>query len=306
MQRKLTLSQLELIITIAVCGSIGKAARRLLLTQSAASQSLASLEKTLGLPLFTRTVSGVTPTAFAQSILPEAKHAVDAAQRILQIAESAENRQNQRPQRFSIAAIPSIAETLLPQWRRQLLQLFPKLEISLYQGTHLEVSNWVRQGITDAGITALPAGLPDELISQPLRQEELLAIIRRDDPLLRLPHLTLQDATQRTVIMAAGSEHVMLPLFQGANMPAPETIMTQDITTALNMVRQGLGITILAANTFPQADYHELRLRSFSPVLCRTLQLIRRQDNPQTDIFTALSQLMTKAISPTNEQSDLI
>ena len=293
MQRKLTLSQLELLLTVAASGSIGKAARHLHLTQSAASQSLASLEKTLGLPLFTRTASGVTLTAFAQSILTDAQNAIEAAQRIVKTAETAERQQRNYPYRFSIAAIPSIAETLLPQWSKQLQRLFPKLEISLYQGTHLEVRDWVIQGITDSGITALAQHLPDNLIRQQLQQQELLAVIRRDAPLMRLPNLTLPDVTQQTVIMAAGSEHIMLPLFQEANLSEPQTIITQDVPTALNMVRQGLGITILARETFPQADFHDLRLRSLEPALYRTLQLIAQKDNPHLAIYEALSTIIT-------------
>ena len=297
MQRKLTLSQLELLLAISDCGSIGKAARNLHLTQSAASQSLASLEKALGLPLFTRTASGVTPTAFAQSILPDARSAIDAAQRILKTTEAAENQQCQSQYRFSIAAIPSIAATLLPQWCKQLQRLFPKLEISLYQGTHLEVRDWVKQGITDSGITALAQHLPDDLIRQPLQQQELLAVIRRDAPLMRLTKLTLQDAAQQTIIMAAGSEHIMLPLFEEAALPEPQTIITQDVPTALNMVRQGLGMTILARETFPQADYHDLRLRSLEPSLYRTLQLIARKNNPHLAIYAALSEIIMADIN---------
>lgn len=297
MQRKLTLSQLELLLTIATCGSIGQAARQLHLTQSAASQSLASLEKILGSPLFTRTASGVTPTAFAQNILPDARNAVDAAQRILKTAETAENQQRHQPHRFSIAAIPSIAETWLPQWRKQLQRLFPKLEISLYQGTHLEVSDWVKQGITDSGITALAQHLTDNLMYQVLKQEELLAVIRRDASLMHQPALTLENAALQTIIMAAGSEHIMLPLFQEANLPEPLTIITQDVPTALNMVRQGLGITILARETFPQADFHDLRLRSLEPALYRTLQLIAQKDMSQPGIYAALSTLIMTGIN---------
>ncbi|RBO95566.1 LysR family transcriptional regulator [Pseudochrobactrum asaccharolyticum] len=292
MQRKLTLSQLELLLAIAGCGSIGKAARQLHLTQSAASQSLASLEKVLGLPLFTRTAAGVSPTAFAQSILPDARNAIDAAQRIVKSAETAEQHQRRHPHRFSIAAIPSIAETLLPQWSKQLQRLFPGLEISLYQGTHLEVRDWVKQGITDSGITALAQHLADDLIHQPLQQQELLAVIRRDAPLMRQNKLTLSDAAQQTIIMAAGSEHIMLPLFQEANLAEPQTIITQDVPTALNMVRQGLGITILARETFPQADYRDLRLRSLEPALFRTLQLIAQKNNPHPAIYEALATII--------------
>lgn len=97
MQRKLNLSQHELILAIESCGSIGKAARQLNLTQS-----------------------GVTSTAFVQTTLPDAQHAVDAA----------ETEFRQTTSRFSIAAMEKTT---------------PKLEILLYQGNHLEVSDSVKQ-----------------------------------------------------------------------------------------------------------------------------------------------------------------
>lgn len=307
MQRKLTLSQLELLLAIEACGSIGGAARQQRLTQSAASQSLTTLEKTLGLPLFTRNASGAVSTAFAQSILQDARQAVSAAQRIVQIAERAEKRQRRNPTRFSIAAIPSIADTLLPKWSRLLHRLYPDLKISLYQGTHLEVSDWVKLGITDAGINALKESQPESqaenLQSSPLKQETLLITMRRDHPLMKRQQLTLQDAALQTIIMAAGSEHIMLPIFEEAGLPAPQSIRTQDVTTALNMVRQGLGITILAEKTFPQADFYDLRLRAFEPSLCRTLQLIRRADNPHEEACAALVKIITGIVAKPENSS---
>lgn len=292
MQRKLNFSQLELILAIDRCGSIGKAARQLNITQSAASQSLATLEKALGLPLFTRTASGVTGTAFARTLMPDAQMAVDAANRILQTAEAAETNLHQTAQCFSIAAIPSIAERLLPHWSKQLQRLFPKLKISLYQGNHLEVSDWVKQGITDAGFTALYDPDQENIRSQIVRQEELLFVIHRHNSLLRQPELTLQSLATETMIMAAGSEYIMLPLFKQAGVQQPVMIQTQDIVTALNMVRQGLGLTTLARNTFLQADFHDLRLRSAEPPCKRTLQLIHLANNAQQDILAAFSAII--------------
>ncbi len=293
MQRKITLSQLELILTIEACGSIGNAARQLHLTQSAASQSLAALEKTLGLPLFTRSANGVTSTAFARSLFDDARMAVDAAGRIVQKAKDAETILHDRPAGFSIAAIPSIAQKQLPLWRKQLQRLFPALDIPLYQGNHLEVSDWVKNGITDAGLTALEATPQDDLSSTVLRQEELLIVAQRHDPLLRQPEFPLQDVAAQTIIMAAGSEYIMQPLFHNAGLPLPAMIRTQDIATALNMVRQGLGITIIAEKTFPQADFHDLRLRSTQPPCYRTLRLIHLPDHPQQDIIRALTNIIT-------------
>jgi DNA-binding transcriptional LysR family regulator len=51
---RLTLDQLRIVIAVAETGSFSGAARRLGRVQSAVSQSVQSLEATLGIPLFDR------------------------------------------------------------------------------------------------------------------------------------------------------------------------------------------------------------------------------------------------------------
>ena len=58
-------------VAIYEAGSLTAAGRRLFVTQSAISQSLARLRRELGDPLFERTAQGMRPTALADAIYPE-------------------------------------------------------------------------------------------------------------------------------------------------------------------------------------------------------------------------------------------
>ena len=56
--------------TIAQEGSFARAAEQLHLTPSAISHAVAGMESECGFPLFTRTKTGVTMTAAAESLMP--------------------------------------------------------------------------------------------------------------------------------------------------------------------------------------------------------------------------------------------
>ena len=66
----MTLLGCQIFSTIAQEGSFARAADRLHLTPSAISHAVAGMENECGFPLFTRTKTGVTMTAAAESLLP--------------------------------------------------------------------------------------------------------------------------------------------------------------------------------------------------------------------------------------------
>ena len=75
----LEIRQLRYFMAIYEAGSVTKASARLLVAQSALSQQLAHLEDELGVPLFTRSPQGVTPTAFGQELY---HHSQEILQRV--------------------------------------------------------------------------------------------------------------------------------------------------------------------------------------------------------------------------------
>ena len=85
----MSLSQLRYFVTVAEEGNIGRAARRLGVSQPPLSRQIRSLEDEIGRPLFSRTSRGVSllppGRAFltrARSILDEVDRAVEAARAV--------------------------------------------------------------------------------------------------------------------------------------------------------------------------------------------------------------------------------
>jgi DNA-binding transcriptional LysR family regulator len=67
--RRLKLRDLQLFDAVVRCGSIAKAAAHLNLTQSAASKSIAQLERAIGVRLLDRSTRGVEPTLYGRALL---------------------------------------------------------------------------------------------------------------------------------------------------------------------------------------------------------------------------------------------
>ncbi|MDH7787999.1 molybdate transport repressor ModE-like protein [Ochrobactrum sp. 19YEA23] len=271
---KISLVQLRLLQTVAETGSVGAAARQLGLTQSGASQAIATLEKILGLDVLARKRDGATLTAFGQSILDDARTALAAVDRI---ELQARNSVSAGPERLRIAAIPSQLEYVLPGLRKVFQRLYPGIELSAFEGGHDVVSQWVRDGIADLGITSLPE---PELEACDIGQEELVVVGRSDDPFMRHDRIAVETLRDRQLIAAAGCEMIIDRIIHGDGKTCSEQVRTRDVATVLEMVRHGIGTTLLSEISLPGADLHGLRALRLNPPTFRTVYIVFRADSP--------------------------
>src|SRR5262245_54228234 len=75
--RHLKLRDLSVLLTVARCGSMGKAAIDLNVSQPAISKAITEMEHTLSVRLFDRTPHGVEPTIYARALLDRGLIAFD-------------------------------------------------------------------------------------------------------------------------------------------------------------------------------------------------------------------------------------
>src|SRR4051812_35322268 len=66
---RLKLRDMHILLTVAKCGSMGKAATELAMSQPAVSKAISDLEHTVGLRLLDRSPQGVQPTTFGDALL---------------------------------------------------------------------------------------------------------------------------------------------------------------------------------------------------------------------------------------------
>lgn len=67
--RRIKLRQLEILFAVVECGTMGKAAERLALSQPVVSKAIADLERTLGVRLLDRGPQGAEPTLYGRALL---------------------------------------------------------------------------------------------------------------------------------------------------------------------------------------------------------------------------------------------
>src|SRR5271163_920967 len=271
---KISLSHVRFLLTVADAGSISEAARRLGMTQSGLSQGLIALERALGAALLARSRDGVELTALGHSVIAEARIISNAVERIGAQAEFARTASKTV---LRIASVPSVAKSLLPGWRRTFQRLYPETDVTVLQGHHIEVGDWVHRGIADLGFAALA---PGNLAAEHIRDEPLFVVARRGHRALGAEVVSLVTLAQETLITGGfGCEPVFRSLFKQAGLQPPNIVQAQDVATALEIARQGFGVCLLPDTALSGTDMLDLRLRPMLASVHRRLYLLARDGN---------------------------
>ena len=137
---------LRLVDAIVRHGSLGAAARELLVSQPSASHRLAALERRCGVRLFDRDTTGARPTAAGKEMVAEAVHILGHLERVFERSRAAAE-----SEAITVGTISSLA-----------MLVFPALQVAL---PHLRTSQvvdhgprlvaWVAEGSLDAAFVAI-------------------------------------------------------------------------------------------------------------------------------------------------------
>lgn len=180
--RALDLNLLPVLDALLAERHLTRAARRLGLSQSAASHALGRLRRALGDPLFVRAPGGLIPTARALALEAPLREALDAVTR--SVAPPAAFDPSTARRSFSVATADYGAFVLLPALMERLAREAPGVDI------------WVRpvgdapaeqlaKGEVDAMVMPLLSDAPAAVRARKLFDERFVGIARQGHPLLR-------------------------------------------------------------------------------------------------------------------------
>ncbi|MFJ3203485.1 LysR family transcriptional regulator [Streptomyces sp. NPDC086989] len=160
------LGALELLLAVARIGSLSGAAKRVGITQPAASSRIRAMETRLGVALVDRSPRGSTLTAEGALVTDWARRVVEAAEAFDAGAQALRGR---RDSRLRVAASMTIAEYLLPGWLIALRGQRPGTAVSLHAGNSAVVAQRVLAHEADLGFVeglSVPEGLDSAVIAQ--------------------------------------------------------------------------------------------------------------------------------------------
>ena len=281
----ISIVQLRCFRGVAEQGSFTAAANHLCLSQSAVSQAVAGLERTLNTSLLVRGREGVTLTASGIAALAETRVALAAIERIATSTNSAVPLSGS----LRVGVVQSAAIRLLPGWMRRLRAEHPGIVITLYEGTDPEVTAWVLAGVVEIGITSRTH--PD-LMAKPVYQDDYVVVVPTGHPLAQHGSIGLNELDgERMLLSGGGCETLIEELLKAAASNPDIVCIVRDNATLVSMIREGLGLTIMPELALPVAcdGVQLIRLR---PNLRRTLHVITRPHETLGPVIMAFLDLI--------------
>ncbi|MFE7365802.1 LysR family transcriptional regulator [[Kitasatospora] papulosa] len=276
----MNLRQYEYALAVADEGSMTAAAERLRVTQPSLSQQIGTLEKHLGVKLFTRTPSGVTVTVAGRAFLAEAEIATTASQRAVTAARAATG---ELTGEVIIAVHMGLGARQLPQALGQLRHRHPKLQVTLHEEPDpADMERLARQGSLDMVLVhRVPAGCAFDVHT--LGEESYVAVLSEGHPLLADgAALRLEDLASEGWIRfrrASLLDDYLTRLLADADLSTHTVARASQISTAVRLAAQGLGVTVVPASAVPEG-FEELA-RPLLPSLAEPVLVgVRRHASP--------------------------
>ncbi|WP_354639147.1 LysR family transcriptional regulator [Kitasatospora camelliae] len=232
---------------VVAAGSYSAAARSLGYTQPAITQQMKALERTVGVPLFTRAGRGLRLTEAGEAL---ARHAevilgsLDAAQQQLGALSRL------RAGRVRVCAFPSANATLIPEAMARLIAEHPGVRVELLEAEPPESVRKLLRGECDVALAfSYPGGeaeVPEELVEIPLMEDRLTVLLPVGHPLARRHAVRLADLAEERWIAGCPRCRANLLKICADEGYAPDVVFTTDDNLAVqSLVAAGVGIALM-------------------------------------------------------------
>ena len=254
-----TLRQLRAFLAVARTGSFTLAAESLYITQSALSGLIKELELSIDARLVDRSTRRVSLTDAGERLYPMLETTVNDLDDALQRAVDPQNRLSGV---VRVAASQLLASTLLPGLIAEYQTLHPASRVRLIDTPVESVMARVFSGEAELGIG--PEREPNsDITSSRLFEGPFMAVFPPDHPLARHKRLHWSHLMPHPVITLQGQFTERLLQDLRASDPAlaftPSTEVAY-MTTALSMVKAGLGVALCIPYAASLVDIHGLKM----------------------------------------------
>ncbi|MBC3886334.1 CysB family HTH-type transcriptional regulator [Undibacterium griseum] len=236
--------------------NLTEAAKALFTSQPGVSKAIIELEEELGVDIFTRhgkRIRGLTEPGRAvlksvELIMQE----IDGLKRI------GKEYAAQDSGSFTIATTHTQARYALPKVVQAFMQKYPKVRLSLLQGSPKQIAEMVMRDQADLVIATESISGFDGLISLPCYQWEHVLVVPPEHPLLKLKNVTLEEIAHYPLVTydsAFAGRSKIDHAFQLRDLKPDILLEAIDADVIKTYVELGMGIGIIAGMAFdPERD----------------------------------------------------
>jgi LysR family transcriptional regulator, cys regulon transcriptional activator len=227
--------------------NLTETAKALFTSQPGISKAILELEGELGVDIFAR--HGKRLRRVTEPGLHVLKSIEIIMREVGNLKRIGEEFSKQDSGTLSIATTHSQARYFLPEPLAQLRKRFPKVNISLHQGSPAQVAQMLMEEVAEIGIATESIGEVDELVSLPCYEWQHALVMPAGHPLAQVERISLDDLAREPLV----SYH---PSFSGrtrvdqafaARRLKPNIVLEAiDADVIKTYVRLGLGVGIVA------------------------------------------------------------
>lgn len=289
----LTVRQLRAFTLGAQFASFSEAAARMGITQPGYSLLIRQLEEEVGMALFRRTTRRVELTEAGREILQSAQRTL---QQLDETRRRAEDFRDARQGTLSLAFVPSVGCSLLPPTLSRFTAAYPGIKLVFHESQAVGFAEQVRSGQAEIGLGLLLQ--PDEpLAFEPLMRDCLVALLHTQHPLAARSTLTWKSLARFNSILVTNQSSVRVHADRAvaaAGADIEPTYVLDSLTTAVGMVRAGLGYAVLPSLALRSMDLGGAVARVVEqPRAWRDIGLLTRTQftlSPAAEAFAAVAR----------------
>lgn len=246
----MNLRQLVCFLAVAEEGSFTKGAERVGIAQPSLSQQIRGLETELGGQLIERLPRGISLTPAGRAFLPEARTAVQAAERA---AKSARATLGVDAGELGVATVRSIAIGILPTTLQRWHQQAPGVSVRLHEYRHRRLlEEDVRRGVGDIAVGPRPTSWNGPVVS--LGYERFVIVLPQTDELAGRKTVRLSELSEREWVLfepGFGLAEVVAAACGRAGFQPRASVHTAQSEAAARLAAAGLGPALVPDNIVP-------------------------------------------------------
>ena len=248
--RHLKLRDLSLLLTVARCGSMGKAAAALSVSQPAISKAIADMEYALGVRLLERKPQGVEPTNYGRVLLDRGLVAFDE---LRQAMKHIEFLADPTAGEVRIGCSVVLSEGFVAAVVDRLSRRYPRIEFHLLVGESGTTYRALKAREVDLAIARLFGATAEEHLNvEPLYDEWYVVAAGPRNPWTRRRGIRLADLMEEPWVLPpldGLTGAVVIEAFRASGLDVPAaTVVTSSTPTRRALLATGRFLTIIPAS----------------------------------------------------------
>jgi len=281
------LIQLKYFVTIAGAMSFTAAAEILHVSQPALSYQMRRLETELGTRLFDRKGRTIGMTSDGELFLPHAQSVLFRANEAVRVLRE---HTGVEVGEVRIGCNPSVATYLVPEVLAEFHKDYPRVRVEVIEGGDLDLQYAVQKGTLDFAVVTAP-GSPQLMDLIPLGSEYLRVVASLRHRLAGRISLDLRELSAEEFVLPSSAYNMTTQVVDACRRAGFEPNITYQgasMEAVKNVVRQGLGVSILPAVALDGLARHGLAVIAVEGGLTRELNLILGKDHSATPAAAVL------------------